>query len=89
MRSQKVLVPVRLLNESICLNCKDLVIEDKMLQMYAEDRVFYQHSFSCENINRCERISNDVEKMMKEKVKNVENASGEDYPGSSSELPEV
>ena len=89
MRSQKVLVPVRLLSEDICLTCKDLCIEDKMIQMFADDRVWYQHSFSCENINRCERISNDVEKMLKEKAKNVESASREDYPDNGSELSEI
>jgi hypothetical protein len=89
MRSQKVNVPVRLLNETICLNCPDLVIEDKMIQMFDEDRIFYQHSFSCSNVNRCERISNDVEKMVKEKSKNVESTSGEDYPGNGSELSEI
>ena len=89
MRAQRVFVPIRLLNDTICLNCKDLCIEDKVLQVYAEDRVLYQHNLTCENINRCERISNDLEKLIRGKIKHVENDCRENNSGDGSKLPEV
>ena len=62
------MVPVRLLNETICLNCRELVIEDKLVTLCADDHITFAHAFKCENLNRCERISNDIEKSLKEKI---------------------
>ncbi len=70
MRSQKIPVPIRLLNGSICLSCKDLEIEDNTTMMTADDQVFFMHNFRCKNVNRCERMANDIEKSIREKFKN-------------------